>query len=102
MPRAPGRLLVQLAGALSVGVPHLAQAVVRLPRGGGGEAEVKTVENPEGKQKGFSRVRRGGCWCSSPARCRSADRIGFRPSFGFGFLGFRVVVAPVQNGKGVK
>ena len=47
---------------------------------------------PRGPKKGRSRVLRGGSWGDSAEHCRSAFRVGGRPSSGDYGLGFRVVL----------
>lgn len=51
------------------------------------------VTDPCGPSDGRRKVRRGGCWASIPARCRSASRIGVLPNTRTDMLGFRVVLA---------
>ena len=53
-------------------------------------------DNPTGPEDGSLRVRRGGSWTISAWDCRSASRYRGVPSYRIGFLGFRVVLAPVH------
>ena len=48
------------------------------------------VTNPKGASNGAGRVDRGGSWASFPENCRSAQRYGNDPSFGYSEIGFRV------------
>ena len=43
------------------------------------------------------RVFRGGSWGGAARFCRSACRVGRHPDVRFGFLGFRVCLAPVRR-----
>jgi len=58
------------------------------------EYPVGPVTDPKGPQEGQDRVRRGGSWCSTAGRCRSACRCCVRSSSRYGLVGFRVVLAP--------
>ena len=57
-------------------------------------AELPGGENPKVKSSGSFRVFRGGGWCNSAVRCRSAFRSWIEPSFRGYSLGFRVLAVP--------
>ena len=52
--------------------------------------------DPQGPATGTNRVFRGGCWFNGPGYCRSASRNYIDPGYGYGFIGFRAVLAPGQ------
>jgi formylglycine-generating enzyme required for sulfatase activity len=47
--------------------------------------------DPQGPDRGTTRVLRGGCWCYNGSFCRSACRGNESPSFQDGTIGFRIV-----------
>jgi formylglycine-generating enzyme required for sulfatase activity len=49
------------------------------------------AKDPQGPERGTTRVLRGGCWCYNGRECRSAYRGNEAPSFQDGTIGFRVV-----------
>ena len=58
-----------------------------------------SVTDPKGSRWRLwrsSRVWRGGSWLYDSRTCRSAFRMRRDPSRRYGFLGFRVVLAPVH------
>jgi len=54
-----------------------------------------TKEDPQGPDKGLSKVIRGGSWKDGPQTLRSAERASRIPGADRGFVGFRVVM-PLQ------
>jgi len=52
--------------------------------------------NPQGPSKGANRVNRGGSWGNGATYVRPANRIRFRPGNRNYYLGFRLVLPPVQ------
>jgi formylglycine-generating enzyme required for sulfatase activity len=48
-------------------------------------------KDPQGPDRGTTRVLRGGCWCYNGQECRAAYRGNEAPSFQDGTIGFRVV-----------
>jgi len=54
------------------------------------------VSDPTGPASGSDRVFRGGGWTSDGRYCRSAPRKWLSPTSRINFIGFRVVLAPVQ------
>jgi formylglycine-generating enzyme required for sulfatase activity len=59
----------------------------------------KDVTDPVGPPKGERRVRRGGSWASVPQTCRCAHRLGVQPACRSELLGFRVVLALMQQSR---
>ncbi len=56
------------------------------------------VTDPTGPHSGSYRVNRGGSWDDHARYCRSADRIRGSPDNRDGYLGFRLVLPPGQQG----
>lgn len=54
--------------------------------------DAKPLIDPRGPSLGEKRVRRGGCYASTRARCRATDRLGADPSTKSSLIGFRVVL----------
>jgi formylglycine-generating enzyme required for sulfatase activity len=52
------------------------------------------VTDPTGPTTGSARVFRGGSWGNAAGRCRSAYCMGYLPSLGDFYLGFRVSLSP--------
>ena len=52
--------------------------------------------DPSGPSSGVDRVRRGGSWYSSAARCRAAHRFWFTPVIRSSYLGFRPALVPSE------
>ena len=50
-------------------------------------------DDPRNTEVADTRTARGGSWGNEPLECRSALRIGFKPSFRYNGIGFRVVLA---------
>ena len=61
-----------------------------------GDYPSSAVTDPKGPSSGSDRVIRGGGWSGNANRCRSAYRNLNYPGFGYGHIGFRVALAPVQ------
>lgn len=57
-----------------------------------GNYPIQGSKDPVGPPTGTERIRRGGCWCDSPAICRSAARDSGIPSSPGFDTGFRVVM----------
>jgi formylglycine-generating enzyme required for sulfatase activity len=55
------------------------------------------VEDPEGPDLAQDRVCRGGSWSRYPRYCRVSYRSYWPPTYRFSFIGFRLVLAPVQR-----
>jgi len=55
-----------------------------------------SVTDPQGPASGFGHVFRGGSWDYWGRYHRSASRFSLAPSYRYNFLGFRVVLAPIQ------
>jgi formylglycine-generating enzyme required for sulfatase activity len=55
----------------------------------------RAVTDPSGPRSGVRRVRRGGSWDGTAARCRSASRDGSVPAGRLDNLGFRLALRPV-------
>ncbi|MCX6902589.1 MAG: formylglycine-generating enzyme family protein [Verrucomicrobia bacterium] len=55
-----------------------------------------SVTDPQGSVSGMYRVQRGGSWNRDAYYCRSAQRYGYDPAYGYLNIGFRVVLARVQ------
>jgi formylglycine-generating enzyme required for sulfatase activity len=55
-----------------------------------------SVTDYQGPASGSGRVFRGGSWDYWGRYCRSASRYSLAPSYSYNFLGFRVVLAPIQ------
>jgi formylglycine-generating enzyme required for sulfatase activity len=51
-------------------------------------------ENPQGPDKGSSRVLRGGSWINNARYCRSASRSNDNPGLRYYYVGFRLVFVP--------
>ncbi len=60
------------------------------------------VTDPTGPSSGANRVDRGGCWGDDARDCRSANRHRFEPGRRIHYLGFRVALAPIFEGKTIK
>ena len=50
------------------------------------------VSDPEESAGGLS-IARGGCWFYPPERCRSASRLGLKPTATLNYVGFRFVIS---------
>jgi formylglycine-generating enzyme required for sulfatase activity len=55
-----------------------------------GEYPQNDLADPQGPEKGTSRVMRGGAWGNDPAACRSAFRLAYEPGRGNFIIGFRL------------
>ncbi|MCR9054184.1 MAG: formylglycine-generating enzyme family protein [Phaeodactylibacter xiamenensis] len=54
------------------------------------------MPDPLNAEKGLLRVHRGGSWFGGAGRCRVSDRYHWFPTRRDGYVGFRLVLAPVQ------
>ena len=52
----------------------------------------ESMTDPKGKEKGYFRVLRGGCWDDKASSCRSASRTSSRSSYTLNTHGFRVAL----------
>ena len=59
-----------------------------------GPHDKKATTDPKGAKQGKERVARGGSWLHFARACRSAARVGVRPTWGSEHMGFSVVMAP--------
>jgi formylglycine-generating enzyme required for sulfatase activity len=59
-----------------------------------GSHDKKAATDPKGAKQGKERVARGGSWLHFARACRSAARVGVRPTWAPEHVGFRVVMAP--------
>jgi formylglycine-generating enzyme required for sulfatase activity len=57
------------------------------------------VQDPLSTEKARRRVRRGGSWLDGPRHCRVSYRYYWPPTDRFSFVGFRLVLAPVQRSR---
>ncbi|MBL7132592.1 MAG: formylglycine-generating enzyme family protein [Phycisphaerae bacterium] len=60
----------------------------------GGPHDKKAATDPKGPKQGKGRVGRGGSWLHFGRACRSAARVGIRPTWAPEHMGFRVAMAP--------
>jgi len=60
----------------------------------GGPHGKKAATDPKGAKRGDARVARGGSWLHFARACRSAARVGVRPTWAPEHMGFRVVMEP--------
>ena len=58
--------------------------------------EQGVVQDPLNVEVGLLRVLRGGSWINGAAYCRVSYRFSWNPTYRIAYLGFRLVLAPVQ------
>ncbi len=65
-----------------------------------GPHDKKAATDPKGAKQGKDRVARGGSWLHFARACRSAARVGVRPTWAPEHIGFRVVMEPADGSAG--
>ncbi|MCP4349951.1 MAG: SUMF1/EgtB/PvdO family nonheme iron enzyme [Desulfobacterales bacterium] len=63
-----------------------------------GDYPSSDITDPTGSNKGSERVLRGGSWNYFARNCRTANRYGIDPGRRYGYVGFRLVLLPGQQG----